>query len=72
MVFDHTPQTPPHPNLNYGVFTQIFLNFFSPLILINYHTKWILVKIQTLKNMFEANFKTPKLFLSLYLSLHFR
>ena len=52
MVFDHTPLPTPPPNLRYGLFTKIFFEFFFSLILINYHSKWILVKKQTLKYMF--------------------
>ena len=46
-------------------------NFFS-LFWFRYHSKWILVRKQTLENMFYANSKTPKLFLSRYLSLYIR
>ena len=71
MVFDHTLLTPPLTLTMVFLLRTFFLFFFS-LILINYYSKWILVKTQTLKNMFEANFQTTKLFLSPYLSLHLR
>ena len=66
MVFDHTPLTNRRsPNLNYGLFNQNIFEFFFSLIWVRYHSKWILVRKQTMENMLEANCKTP--YLSLYL-----
>ena len=64
MIFDHILLTPHPPPLTLTVvfLLRIFLHFFFSLILINYHSKWILVKKQAWKNMFKANFKTPNFF----------
>ena len=70
MVFDHTLTITP-PNLTYGLLIQNFFRiFFFSLFWDSYHSEWILVRKQTLENMLEANCKTPKIFLSPYLSLY--
>ena len=56
----------PYPFFIPIFFLKLCFSFFW----VSYHSKWILVRKQTLENMFEANSKTPKLFLSPYLSLY--
>ena len=57
MVFDHTLLNPPDPN--YGLFIQNIFDIFFSLIWVSNHSKWILVRKQTLENMLKANCKTP-------------
>ena len=52
MVFDHTLLTLPPLTLAMVFLLRVFLKLLFSLILINYHSKWILVKKQTLKYMF--------------------
>ena len=47
---------------------QNVLTFFVSLILVIYHSEYILVMKQTWGNMLEANPEKPNLFLFLYLS----
>ena len=60
MVFDRTLSTP--LNLDYGLlFQYLILYIFS--FWVSYHSKFTLIKKQTLQYMFETNFQISKLFL---------